>query len=218
MNLNELKQGIDKLLLIDDDVANAFKRIGYPPERKGEHSFIALLSIIIGQQISIKAAEAIKARVLALAPQLTAQKLLELDDEVLRNAGLSQRKMEYAKGLANAIVTGELDIDALTNQSNEQVIETITSLRGFGRWSAEIYLLFSLKRLDIFPADDLGILQGLAHLKGMKDKPLAKQAREITEHWSPNRSAGALFLWFYYHKVTIEKKHNYLKPTINKAN
>jgi len=177
VNTKEIKQGIDALISIDRDLERAFSEIAYPPEREGDNSFIALLSIIIGQQISIKAADVIKGRVLALVPELTAHSLLEIEDEHLRAAGLSQRKMEYAKGLAQSVVSGELNIDELSNKSDEDVIEQITNLRGFGRWSAEMYLLFSLKRQDVFPADDLGILLGLAHLKGITDKPTPKEAR-----------------------------------------
>ncbi len=127
---------------------------------------------------------------------------MEISEQSLREAGLSFRKIEYAKGLAEAVLNGSLDIDGLATLSNEEAIQAITNLRGFGRWSAEIYLLFSMGRKDVFPADDLGVLVGLKQLKGLAEKPTAKQAREIVNHWAPWRSIGALFLWHYYHQHT----------------
>lgn len=193
------------LIKSDSDIKQAFNQIGLPPERESRYGFEALLSIIISQQISTKAAEAIKGRVLSLTSDLTAASLLDLDEQSLRDAGLSWRKVEYAKDLARAVVSGKLNIDELTRYKNDDVITAITGLRGFGRWSAEIYLMFSLKRLDVFPADDLAILISLGHLKKMKEKPTPTQARKIVASWAPNRSIGALFLWHYYHQLRQEK-------------
>ena len=116
----------------------------------------------------------------------------------LRKAGLSQRKITYIKGLANAMQKGDFDPTLLPAMSNEQAIENITQLHGFGEWSAEIYLMFSLGRKDIFPANDLALQIALAKLKGLSNKPSPKQARELVHHWTPWKSAGSLFLWRYY--------------------
>ncbi len=127
-------------------------------------------------------------------------------DQELRDAGLSWRKIEYAKGLAEAVVNGSFDIDKLNGLNNEEAIKAITKLKGFGRWSAEIYLMFSLGRLDVFPADDLGLLVALGQLKGLPERPTAKQAREMVSHWTPWRSIGSLFLWQYYHQRNSVQK------------
>ena len=111
---------------------------------------------------------------------------------------MSRRKIEYASGLALAIADNSFPIDALSAMDDEEAIISITSLRGFGRWSAEIYLMFSLGRRDIFPSDDLALLVALGRLKGIEKRPTPAQARQLIEHWSPWRSAGALFLWHYY--------------------
>jgi len=111
---------------------------------------------------------------------------------------MSFRKIEYAKGLAEAQLAGTFDAEGLDQLSDEKVIESITALRGFGRWSAEIYLMFSLGRQDVFPADDLAIQVALGRLKGLEKKPTPKQARDLIEHWAPWRSVGSLFLWHYY--------------------
>jgi DNA-3-methyladenine glycosylase II len=131
---------------------------------------------------------------------VTPTRLIEIEDQALRDVGLSWRKVEYVKRLANAIITNSLDIESLSDLSDEEAIIEIMQLKGFGRWSAEIYLIFSLNRQDIFPADDLGILLGLAKLKGLPEKPTPKQARQMVEHWQSWRSVGSLFLWQYYHQ------------------
>ncbi|WP_426415436.1 DNA-3-methyladenine glycosylase family protein [Aestuariirhabdus sp. LZHN29] len=198
MNKSQLAAAMSSLATIDMDVANALGLIGPPPPRIRPAGFETFLSTIVSQQISTSAARAILARVTALMPNTSALALLEVEDDALRGAGLSYRKIEYAKGLAEAVARGTLDIDGLASLSDEKAIQTITSLRGFGRWSAEIYLMFSLKRPDIFPADDLALLVALGRLKQLPGKPTPKQARDLTAHWAPWRSAGSLFLWHYY--------------------
>lgn len=189
---------LNEIAKVDRDVKKALPIFGYPAPRIRPAGFETFLSTIVGQQISTEAAKAIMGRIHLLLPDMCAHKLLELPAGVLREAGLSRRKVEYAEGLAKAIADGELDVDALTDQSDSEAIRSITALRGFGDWSAEIYLMFSLHRSDIFPASDLALQVALQKLKGLKNRPSDKQAREVIEHWSPWRSAGSLFLWHYY--------------------
>lgn len=203
MNALDIDHGMKALALIDQDIARAYKQLGAPPERHRPKGFETFLSAIVSQQISTKAAQAIFERVTVLMPEVSANALLSVEDQALRDAGLSWRKIEYAKGLAEAVESGYFDIEALESLNDKEAIESITRLRGFGRWSAEIYLMFSLKRQDIFPANDLAILVAIGRLKGLKDKPTPKQARDMVEHWSPWRSVGALFLWHYYHGPPI---------------
>jgi DNA-3-methyladenine glycosylase II len=108
------------------------------------HGFEAFLSIIVSQQLSTKVAAVIMGRLVALLKEVTPEKLLSIEDQNLRDVGLSWRKIEYAKGLALAVQSGNLDIDGLESLSDEDAISAITSLKGFGRWSAEIYLMFSV--------------------------------------------------------------------------
>lgn len=198
MNEQDIEIGMNALASLDEDIARAYKVVGPPPPRIRPNSFESLLSIIISQQISTDAAKAIMTRVLSLAPDMNASTLLTLDDQSLRDAGLSWRKVDYAKGLAQAVSSGRLNIAAFEQLDNEEVIEAIMSLRGFGRWSAEIYLMFSLRRPDVFPADDLALLVALGRLKRLEDRPTPKAARELIAHWTPYRSVGSLFLWHYY--------------------
>ena len=198
MNRAALRRAMKKLALADEDIARALESVGPPEPRVRPAGFPTLLSTIVGQQISTEAARTILGRVEALLADSSPEALLRLRNATLRKAGMSMRKVEYAKGLAKAIVKGEFDVDGLADLDDEDAIEAITALRGFGRWSAEIYLMFSLQRPDIFPADDLALRVALGRLKGMENKPTPKQARQMVEHWAPWRSVGSLFLWHYY--------------------
>lgn len=191
---------------VDADIAQNFAIYGSPAPRSRPSGFEAFVAAIVSQQISKEAAATIFKRVKNTLSELSAQAVLDSSVDALRGAGLSGRKTEYLIGLAHSVRTGEFDVSAIEFMDNASAIEYITQLRGFGRWSAEVYLMFSLGRQDVFPADDLALQVALARLKSMSnshcvDKPrkvTPKQARQLIEHWSPWRSVGALFLWHYY--------------------
>ncbi|HEY7864955.1 MAG TPA: DNA-3-methyladenine glycosylase 2 family protein [Psychromonas sp.] len=200
MDKKTIMNGMQALSLIDQNIEKAFKELGPPAPRMRPRGFETFLLIIVSQQLSTKVATVIMKRVVTLMQCVTPEGLMVVADQDLRDAGLSWRKIEYAKGLAAAILDGSFNIDELSSLNNEEAIKAITKLKGFGRWSAEIYLMFSMDRQDIFPADDLGILIALGQLKGLTVRPTPKQAREMVSHWTPWRSIGALFLWQYYHQ------------------
>ena len=193
-----LRAQLRKLAAVDQHVAVGLELVGYPEPRIRPQGVETLMSIVAGQQISTEAAAAVMSRVRDLLPEMSAKAILSLPRGALREAGFSNRKVEYATGLAQAIVSGELQIDTFDTLPDETVLEQITALRGFGRWSAEIYLMFSLQRDDVFPADDLALQVALQKLKRMRERPTPKKARAKIAHWSPYRSAGSLFLWHYY--------------------
>lgn len=194
----KIKRHLDRIAEVDSDVKISLVEMGYPAPRIRAQGLETLLSIIVGQQISTHAASAIMQRVRTLLPDMSAQCLLELPDTALREAGLSSRKVEYAQGVAKSIADGSFRPDELSAMEDDQVIASISGLRGFGIWSAQIYLMFSLQRSDIFPHDDLALQVALQRLKGLEQRPTPKQARQLIQHWSPWRSAGSLFLWHYY--------------------
>ena len=189
---------METLVEVDEDVANAVEQFGFPAPRLRPAGFETLFAIVVSQQISTDAARAIRQRVVALMDDVSPESLLNVDPEALRSAGMSYRKIEYARGLAEAIVDERLDLEDMRKQTNDEVIAAITALHGFGLWSAEIYLMFSLRRRDVFPAGDLALRSSLGMLKGLDEKLTPKQALELVEHWSPWRSVGSLFLWHYY--------------------
>jgi len=193
-----MHQGMQALVKADPDVARAASWVGTPPAREREKGFAAFFATIVSQQVSTAAASAILKRLHDQLPELNAEAVMAIDAQRLRDAGLSWRKVDYAKGLAAATLAGDFDAQALESMDDAAAIQAITALRGFGRWSAEIYLMFSLKRGDIFPADDLALRVALKQLKGLEERPTSGQARKMVEHWAPWRSVGALFLWHYY--------------------
>ena len=193
-----IKQDLDAIANVDQDLAAALEEFGYPAPRIRPPGFETLLATIVSQQISTEAAAAIMRRVHDLLPEPSAPALLQLPAVALRAAGLSGRKVEYVYGLAEAIVVGDFDPQRLTRLSDADAITEIVALRGFGVWSAEIYLMFSLQRRDIFPAADLALQLALQKLKKLESRPTPKVARAAVAHWAPRRSAGSLFLWHFY--------------------
>lgn len=198
MNKAVIKKGLDSIAEIDRDVAASIQRFGYPEPRVRPPGFETFLATIVSQQISTEASRAIMGRVRVLLPEVRPDKLLGLPEGALRGAGMSGRKVEYATNLAEAIVDGRFVPERLAALDDEAAIREIVALRGFGRWSAEIYLMFSLQRQDIFPADDLALRLALQKLKGIDVRLTPKRSRDLVAQWTPWKSVGSLFLWRFY--------------------
>ncbi len=203
MNRARIKRDLDALAERDRDLRRALALISYPAPRIRKQGFETLLSTIVSQQISTEAAASIMRRVRDLLPEMQADAVLRLPKAALRTAGLSARKVEYVEGLARAIVDESFDPARLPRLDDREVIDAITGLRGFGRWSAEVYLMFSLKRGDVFPAGDLALRIALQKLKRIDATLSEKEARELVAPWAPFRSAGSLFLWHYYRGAPV---------------
>jgi DNA-3-methyladenine glycosylase II len=201
-----LVAGIDRLARLDGDVARALARVGYPAPRQREPGFATLLRIMVAQQLSTRSAAAIWGRLeAACAPAVSAQRFLELDEAAFRAIGFSRQKIAHGRALAEAVASGALDLETLASVPEEDAIVAISALRGFGRWSAEIYLLFALGRADVFPADDLGLQVGMQRLKRLDARPNRKAMDQIAEAWRPLRGCGAIFLWHYYGSATLDE-------------
>jgi DNA-3-methyladenine glycosylase II len=159
--------------------------------------FVALLRSIVGQQLSTASAEAIFGRFVALAGDgtLTPTVVLAATDDDLRTVGLSRRKVECVRDLAARVEDGRLDLPALSRLGDDEVVATISAVRGLGRWSAELFLLFHLGRPDVFPAGDLVLRHGVRTLDGLELTPTEPEARERAERWRPHRSLAAMYLW-----------------------
>jgi DNA-3-methyladenine glycosylase II len=182
----------------DRDIAEAWTLVGDPPPRRRPKGFPALVGSIVGQQVSAAAARAIWARLNAAGP-LTPERFLQLTEAELRAIGFSRQKILYVRGIAEAIVHGDLNFRRLHRMADEEAIAELVRLKGIGRWTAEIYLLFGLQRLDIWPADDLALQVGVQRLKRLEARPGRAALTEIAEPWRPWRGAAARFLWHYYH-------------------
>lgn len=206
LDADRLRAMLDTLAAGDPDLRRALARVGYPASRQRDPGFATLLRIILAQQVSTASAAAIWRKLeAALQGKVTPARLLALDDAALRAAGFSARKAQYARGLCAGVTTGALDIAGLALLEEEAAIDTLVALRGFGRWSAEIYLLFALGRADVFPADDLAIQIAIQRLRGLAARPGGKLARELAEPWRPYRGAAAVFLWHYYGAATLDE-------------
>ena len=200
-----LKRALDELAGRDRHIAVALEQVGYPEERRrGEPSFEHFLRIIAGQQLSVKAAATIFGRLeAALESDFRPERVLGMSDDDLRTLGLSRQKIGYARGLSEAVLDGSLEPGALGGLPDDEVIERITRIKGFGRWSAEMFLLFALGRPDVWPADDLGIQAGLKRLKNMRARPDRKRTEAVARPWRPYRGAAAIFVWHYYSNAPL---------------
>lgn len=158
------------------------------------HSFATLADAIVSQQISVQAAATILARLqAALGGAITPAAVLAGEDEAMRAAGLSGQKVRYLRDLAAFAAAGRFD--ALPALDDEAAVAALTSVKGVGRWTAEIYLVFALGRPDVLPADDLGLRYAVRQFYGLDEAPPAKAVRALGEPWRPHRSVAAWYLW-----------------------
>ena len=176
------------------DIATRLRR---RKEERPNDAYGALLRAIVGQQLSTKAARTIYLRVLDLFDGRTPspEQLLGAGEEELRGAGLSGRKTEYVRDLASHVLDGELELDRLGELSDEEAIEEISAVRGLGRWTAEMFLLFHLERPDVLSGGDLGIRKAIQIEYDLGEMPPPKRVIEIGEPWRPHRSLASLYLW-----------------------
>jgi DNA-3-methyladenine glycosylase II len=190
------------LISLDPDFSGILAAAGPLPWRRRTPGFPGLLQAIVAQMISNQAAAAIWGRLRALPGALTAETFLLLPEDALRGAGLSRPKVVHARALAQAFVDGVLQTDHLATLDDEAAIAAIAAIKGMGRWSAEIYLLFALDRLDIFPSGDIALAAALAHLKNLPERPSPRELREMVTCWQPVRSLAARLLWHHWRHVT----------------
>jgi DNA-3-methyladenine glycosylase II len=196
----EFERARRTLMRRDPRLGAVIKRVGRCclPDSRTHDPFAALVRVILAQQLSGKAAATIYGRVEALAggrSELTPGRVRALDAGTLRAAGVSRPKIAYLYDLAERVADGRLDLHVLETHADEEVIEAITAVKGLGRWSAEMFLMFRLNRPDIFPVGDLGIVKGMQRLFGMKRRPAVSTMIRLAEPWRPYRSLAAWYLW-----------------------
>jgi DNA-3-methyladenine glycosylase II len=159
--------------------------------------FGPLIHLILGQQVSIEAADAMYATLQATVDTVTPTAILQLDDETMRRCGFTRMKAEYARGLAQAEMNG-LSLERLGEKTDQEIVETLVALRGIGRWTAECYLIFCLGRRDVFPVGDLALRVGYQELVGASAPPTESELARIAEQWAPRRTAAAYLVWHGY--------------------
>lgn len=198
LDRERLHAGVDALAGIEPGFARALERLGYPEPRLRDPGYETLLRTIVGQQVSVAAAASVWAKLEAeLGQGCAPDVLITRDHDALRACGLSRQKQGYARSLAELVLTGALDLHALP-EDDEDAIAALVAVKGIGRWSAEIYLLFAEGRGDIWPAGDLAVQVAVGRIMGLSERPDEKMTRALAEKWRPHRGAAAIFAWHSY--------------------
>ena len=198
LNAEQLREALDALATREPAFARGLARVGYPAPRIRERGYATLLRTILGQQVSVHAANAVWRKLTEMVGDPSDPRVMAAaSDEVLRAAGCSRQKASYARSLAEEVLSGRLDLDALPDD-DEEAIKQLTAVKGIGRWSAEVYLLFAEGRPDIWPAGDLAVQIEVGRLLGHDARPSEKQVRALAEAWRPHRGALAIFTWHHY--------------------
>lgn len=203
LSKEQIIAGLDTVSAMEPALAEALDASGYPEPRIRPPGYATLLRTIVGQQVSVKAADAVWNKLeAALGEGCPTEALLATDFDGLRACGLSRQKQGYARSLAELVASGQLDLHDLP-EDDEEAIAQLIQVKGIGRWSAEIYLLFAMGRPDIWPAGDLAVQVGVGRIMGLEERPGEKETREIADRWSPHRGAVAIFTWHHYAKMVM---------------
>jgi DNA-3-methyladenine glycosylase II len=203
LSAEAIKAGLDHVASLEPLIGTAIERAGYPEPRIRSTGYVTLLRTIVGQQVSVAAAASVWNKLEALLGEdIPPETLLAAHFDDLRACGFSRQKQGYARSLCELVVSGELKLDALPADDEEAITE-LTRIKGIGRWSAEIYLLFAEGRPDIWPAGDLAVMAGLAKLLGLDERPDGKATRLLAEPWRPHRGAMAIFTWHCYNNPAL---------------
>lgn len=203
LTAEQIRTGLDEIAAREPRIGAVLKTAGYPEPRIRPTGYMTMLRTIVGQQVSVAAAASMWRKLEAeLGEDFTPSCLLERDFDTLRACGLSKQKQGYARSLCELVESGELDFDTLP-ADDEEAIELLTRIKGIGRWSAEIYLLFAEGRPDIWPAGDLAVQKAVGRILGHDQTPKEKVVREVAEAWRPHRGAVAIFAWHTYNMEAI---------------
>ncbi|MEO6581377.1 MAG: DNA-3-methyladenine glycosylase 2 family protein [Sphingomicrobium sp.] len=196
-----LDGALDHLAAVEPAFGAVIASHGRPEVRISDRGVASLMRTIVGQQVSVAAARSMWAKLEAAYGSPPNLKLiLKASDEELRAAGISRQKAGYSRSLAALILSGELDLGDLP-ADDEEAIALLTRIKGIGRWSAEIYLLFAEGRVDVWPAGDLAVQVSIGRMLGLDERPSEKQLRELGEAWRPHRGAAAVLAWHSYNAV-----------------
>ncbi|HET7817376.1 MAG TPA: DNA-3-methyladenine glycosylase 2 family protein [Sphingomicrobium sp.] len=201
--VDSIRSAVEALASREPAFAGVVEKHGLPEPRVSPPGATTLLRTIVGQQVSVAAARSMWAKLeSAYGSPPDLERILQASDEELRLAGVSRQKAGYARSLAGLVLSGELDLAALP-ADDEDAIALLTRIKGIGRWSAEIYLLFAEGRRDVWPAGDLAVQIEIGRLLGLADRPSEKQLREIAEGWRPHRGAAAVLAWHSYNSAVL---------------
>ena len=193
-----LAQAVIELTTVDRELAGIVERWGPPPMWGRPPGFASLTFIVLEQQVSLASARAAFGRLVAATGRLTPTAFLRLDARELLAIGFSRQKARYVRGIAAAILAGDLDLDGLDRLDDDAVREVLLELTGIGPWTADVYLLLVLGRPDIWPASDLALVSAVQAVKGMPNRPTADEMYALAEPWRPWRAVAARLFWHDY--------------------
>ena len=188
----------ESVALMDRDFARSLAQLGPPPLWEREPGFVTLVRIILEQQVSLASADAMFQRLKKNINPLTPVTVIAAGESFLRSFGVTRQKAAYFINVAQAIKSGELDLETLGRVSDEIAIEKLTIVKGIGQWTAKIYLLMALRRPDVWPVGDIALATAFKNLKGRQDRPTQPELSEIALAWRPHRATAARMLWHYY--------------------
>jgi DNA-3-methyladenine glycosylase II len=191
-------QAIAELTARDQRLSVVVSKWGPPPFWTHEPGFAGLVLAILSQQVSLESAQAAFDKLERVTGPVEPKSFLRLDDVQLRQAGFSRQKASYVRGLAQAMLSGELDLDGFASLDDDQVRASLIAMRGIGPWTADTYLLFALRRPDAWPTGDLALAKAIQELNGLAELPSWDEVDRTAESWRPWRSVAARILWHHY--------------------
>ncbi|MFM7785192.1 MAG: DNA-3-methyladenine glycosylase family protein [Gammaproteobacteria bacterium] len=193
-----LAEGVAHILAQEPGLQPQVERFGLPALWERDPGFETLIRIVLEQQVATAAAEALQRRLHAAIGTISPEAILALGDAALRALGVTRQKAGYCIGIAERVLDGRLDFEALHRAEDDAARGMLLALRGIGPWTADVYLLMALGRPDVFPAGDLAVQIALGKLRGMPQRPSAEESRALTQGWAPYRAVGARLLWQAY--------------------
>ncbi len=182
----------------DSDFARVYETLGEPPMWSRPEGFATLIHIILEQQVSLASARAAFDKLCSVVKPLEPERFLTLNDARLKKIGFSRQKIKYCRGLATAIIDGDLDLNSVATMDDEDARNELMRIKGIGLWTADIYLLMALGRADIWPLGDLALVTAIQKLKRLPDRPDKEQFAQLGQQWQPYRAVAARLLWLYY--------------------
>ncbi len=194
----KLLEGVTELCRRDPDLNKIVVTIGAPPMWVRKQGFSTLVCIILEQKVSIVSAKAVYQRLMDVMETPTPQEFLGLSNNDFKLIGFSRQKMRYCRLLAESILAGVLDLSALRRMSDDAVHAKLTTMKGIGPWSADVYLLTALRRPDIWPSADIALAAAAQRVKRLRSRPTAAKLEVLGRRWRPWRSVAARLLWHHY--------------------
>ncbi|MEM8484050.1 MAG: DNA-3-methyladenine glycosylase 2 family protein [Bacteroidota bacterium] len=194
----DFQTGVETLVKRDADLARLVARDGTPPMWRRKPGFATLVHIILEQQVSLASAQAAFDRLQAALSDFSPTAFLDLSDDALKEIGFSRQKTRYVRGLSESLLRGTLSLETLSLQHDDAIRANLTQLKGIGRWTADIYLLMALGRLDVWPGGDLALVKSIRQVKQLPVTATADDLATIASAWQPWRSVAACILWNHY--------------------